>query len=812
MDWSSNALASTINWLQPETLTFSMDDFDGSMFPVLPIVEDDNIFPLGVDFLSPDAQQLGFQSSPEVQIPHLGHARPAQIDLPTPYSFNSNEQLNSPIAEAFAATPTTTAASDKSPADNIGEYYVNGQSGRLPKSKRRKTAPFPKASRVVHDSNRAERAFSLEYKFPLIPCLQDRFRLPDRMYRQLQDLHLRLCLETTMFKVYMPPSPDRFPTKPALEGLLSSYFAQFAQIMPFLHPHSFNAESRHLVLLLAMMALGSCFLDGENAEIFALSMHEFLRRVLILMDEDNSNDWLPEDPETLAQIHLLHAVGGGYTLYGPLRASAFRSLCTASNFCRDRWSRQGLRRAELIMFPKLGEDDEGGDPSAMWENWIKKEESTRIGFCIWLLDCMYAFHQQQPPQLRLDDAMTRRLPCADGLWAAETASGWRRISKAAAITGDKSQDSTPQGPEPMPPTLLEAVQSLYMDKRLLPGLGQFSHVLLIHSLFHRTWEVETTVTQSLSPFEPSAQRQANRSNISEVPRSPRPSPQVWAPSAPLYDRWRNAACDCLDILHWNANAMIGAASGMEHPTVLHLHFARVVLLVPMNNILLFCHHLVRSSSSSSNERSSGSRSQRPLGLFPIVSAEEADQHRRLIQRWAMRDQYKARLAAIHAGVSLWHVRLYSINAFYEPVAVALATLTLWALSVFGNNKKKPTSTSSLSSTSHADRDIVGSPPSPDVCDIILIDRPTDDELVQQFVIHGEGMRANMTGVGDIFGPQGPRRLLAQGKKLLQSLENWPGVTNYWLEVLGRLEKVTAMAGVNVENPPPLDPTANASTG
>jgi hypothetical protein len=265
--------------------------------------------------------------------------------------------------------------------------------------------------------------------------------------------------------------------------------------------------------------------------------------------------------------------------------------------------------------------------------------------------------------------------------------------------------------------------------------------------------------------------------------------------------------------------MIGAASGMEHPTVLHLHLARIVLLAPMKDIILFSHYLIRSSSSSSNKRSF-SRRHHALDLFPTVSAEEAEKHRRLIQRWAMQDQYKARLAAIHAGVVLWHVRLYSINAFYEPVAVAFATLMFWALSGFSNNKKKPASSgnkngsygSTNGSNSNDDRDSVGAPRSPDLCDIILIDRPTDDELVQQFVIQGDGMRANMTGVGDVFGPQGPRRLLAQGQKLLQSLENWPGVTDHWLEVLGRLEKVTARAGVSVNNPPPPGPNANASAG
>ncbi|KIW26917.1 uncharacterized protein PV07_06705 [Cladophialophora immunda] len=321
------------------------------------------------------------------------------------------------------------------------------------------------------------------------------------------------------------------------------------------------------------------------------------------------------------------------------------------------------------------------------------------------------------------------------------------------------------GLDPPTPTLREALQNLYIDKRLLPGMGEFSHILLIHGLFHRTWEVEVMVTQSISHFEPSAQKQASDDLQPKLP--------IWPPGVPFFSRWRNAACDCLDLLHWSANATIGAASGIEHPTVLHLHLARIVLLTPLNDIVLYSHYLIRSSGEATR-------------LFPSVSSTEAEEHRQLIQRWAIQDQYKARLAAIHAGVVFWHVRLYSINGFYESTAVALAALVFWALSAFSPKKPKLRKVGDEEGTS---------PPSLDICDIILIDRPTDDELVQQFVRQGHAMRANMTGVGDLFGPKGARKVLAEGQKLLLTLSSWRGITDYWLRVLNRLEKVTAAAGL-----------------
>ncbi len=72
-----------------------------------------------------------------------------------------------------------------------------------------------------------------------------------------------------------------------------------------------------------------------------------------------------------------------------------------------------------------------------------------------------------------------------------------------------------------------------------------------------------------------------------------------------------------------------------------------------------------------------------------------------------------------------------------------------------------------------------------VCGIILLDRPTDDELVQQFIRQGHTMCANFTGVGDLYGSRGPERVLIEGIKLLESLSCW-GVHREWLDLLQAL--------------------------
>ena len=85
--------------------------------------------------------------------------------------------------------------------------------------------------------------------------------------------------------------------------------------------------------------------------------------------------------------------------------------------------------------------------------------------------------------------------------------------------------------------------------------------------------------------------------------------------------WRNAALDCVDTLHWAANATIASLLGAEHPTVLHLHFSRVVLLVPRTMLMTLANYLKAPES----ERKVASNQQKAL------------QAEREISQWAQQD-------------------------------------------------------------------------------------------------------------------------------------------------------------------------------
>jgi hypothetical protein len=168
----------------------------------------------------------------------------------------------------------------------------------------------------------------------------------------------------------------------------------------------------------------------------------------------------------------------------------------------------------------------------------------------------------------------------------------------------------------------------------------------------------------------------------------------------------------------------------------------------------------------------------------------------LLRKWAVNHQYKARLAVIHAGVAFWHIRRHSTDAFYEAPAIALSALTLWAFGTFA----KPTSTEqrlvNLSAVQTAPASSTSRSPGSErpsnvgigVSEIILLDRPTDDELVQHFIKHGGNMQAHISGIGDLYNPESPSLVLQQGCRLLKESAKCWGVAREWQHLLERLDK------------------------
>jgi hypothetical protein len=297
-----------------------------------------------------------------------------------------------------------------------------------------------------------------------------------------------------------------------------------------------------------------------------------------------------------------------------------------------------------------------------------------------------------------------------------------------------------------------------MEKSLPPNLGDLSTTVLIFAILQRTREAAIQHQTELTFWSPNAKRQPRLQSRAPAERS-------WPPAIPALSKWRNSACDCFDILHWNANSIAARAGGWEHPAIFHLHTARLLLLAPI------CHIQQLAAAPSANT-SQGSQS---------IGSLTARNH---VFQWAIRDQYKARLSIIHAGALLWHIRRYSSNSFLEPFAVYTATLVIWAYSTSvqsvggkpgrdnvvldgqlrsGNTIMPQGGQRSLDASELLDSDESQGETEPTV---IQLDRPCDDEIVQAYVCLGHKMSARMSRVGDILGSSAPSRILKQGIRLM----------------------------------------------
>jgi hypothetical protein len=262
-------------------------------------------------------------------------------------------------------------------------------------------------------------------------------------------------------------------------------------------------------------------------------------------------------------------------------------------------------------------------------------------------------------------------------------------------------------------TLLSCLHSLQHEKSLQNTIGEFSRIILIHGFYHQCWEMASVEIQS----------------------QPRPD------QISMYTRWRTSASESLDILEWSANNVVNAANGLEHPTLLHLHLARLVLFAPFQTICDLAYGMTKEDST-------------------ISSAQMTDL-RTAIRRWVVEDSSKARLATLHSGALLRHLHAFHTSGFYEPSAVLLATLTIWA---YGSFVSMETSNNSGIQRRYSDTQI--RPVS------IAIDQPLDPELARYFVRDGRTIIPTLRDVGSIRGPGGPERVLVEGSKLVSEIGRW----------------------------------------
>ncbi|KAF4429944.1 transcription factor ZMS1 [Fusarium acutatum] len=475
-----------------------------------------------------------------------------------------------------------------------------------------------------------------------------------------------------------------------------------------------------------------------------------------------------QEPLPYIQARILASVGLCQSRQPELLRCGYNASAMAAQAC--------LRLHLLSEDDNVGSYQDDQSLEQKWITWRFRETRRRTGLFVWLVSCYFALASEHHPCLFPDEPQLR-LPCREELWAAKSPQAWSR----ARLAGRDAYPITFSAEEASRPTVPEVTLELWRHLKAQHSPNSFATIVIIHMLVHRRWTANGYLADAIRDIP-----QTNQTNI-HVPE------RKYLGSVPEYIKWRNQCCDCLDVLHWEALSLSAKAEGLEDPVLLHLHLARLSLLTPVQDLFVF----------ADQSTLSGITHMTPSSLYRHgTSSLEPKQ---TIKIWATQDRYKARLAVIHAGAVLWHVRRYSSDSIVEPFALFLASLVLWAYGQTSSIRKlyesscaiaqsplsdnedsvSPATTANGSSGSHAMRDYMSTRrrmPS-----AMQLDRPMDDELVQYFIRFGEDLRLPLEEVDDLCATEGPLQILQEVSSLLMEQHKPWGISETYARFLQDLK-------------------------
>lgn len=723
---------------------------------------------LSMNWMSPDSASFGWNGV----IAAPPYAEDDKSDLYMPFLFPASGALPDPDRECVSsngqepgighndtsissATYTPSKLGSEGNKSTTGSYYVDGDGSRAPFRgqtagrwrDRRRMATNDASTPGSSITNHTDGGIGSSWEVPLVSV--------DGYNNLIRELGRENLVVDTNF----------FPSLQCIDACVRSYFANFHPIFPFIRRKNFLEESnKHWKLLFAVAVVGSKY-NTPNEE------PQLNPEFTAILDGITSSQMCHHRPTATSQ--LLEMERSSFDL--PSLQAASLSLICALHRGKSGVTRRALFERhylveacnELNLLSGETEDSHAHqDYNKFVQDWSMNQSRTRTGLMIWLLDAIISYEFNVAPLMQLVDAKVL-LPCQDHIWEYPSAE--------KVIAEQKSSV-----------TLLAAIEMLYIEKRLPDSLSEFSTILIIHSIWRRTREVINQDRTQLANWIPSATIQTR-----EVHQSA--STETWPPSSSILSKWRNSACDCLDILHWRANAKAATAGGLEHPTIMYLHLSRLILLTPVAQI----------QTLATNPRNKNT-----TNLAVNRKYTDASNH---VLKWAMNDSFKARLAIIHAGALFWHIRRYSTRSFLEPFAIYMATLIIWAYSVsvqFARQQEEyqaaPSMEGPLSpeartvaaacqqpATSTQDEELCSELP------FFFIDRPCDDEMVQMYLRFGNKMSAHMARVGIITQVSASSKILQEGIRLLENataggqnvseMSTW-GAERTYMEVLVALAR------------------------
>lgn len=148
---------------------------------------------------------------------------------------------------------------------------------------------------------------------------------------------------------------------------------QTQQVVNFIHQPTFDPTNAPVVLLLAVTSIGACFTNMEGAQAFSKATAELSRRMLLVMEEQNTQ-LVKTEPYLTSQL-LLGIYGG---------SSGDRRLFSAAEAYRNTLI-QNAKLTGLFQdtFPSMQPPTEL-NAMEKWQAWIYHERRKRLAWAIYV--------------------------------------------------------------------------------------------------------------------------------------------------------------------------------------------------------------------------------------------------------------------------------------------------------------------------------------------------------------------------------------------------------------------------------------------
>ncbi|KAJ4988392.1 C2H2 type zinc finger domain protein [Stagonosporopsis vannaccii] len=378
----------------------------------------ENPFNRALDFFStPDI--LGFHSN----FDNLGWTTGCLDPYLWPTSFELDEELGmvqNPLSlgvtsrqgiSSLSASSATLQGLPLTPASQIAEIYKRSQSPTMDKD----------AVEV-----RQFHATSIEVDAPLHFPDIDPLSLIDAGLENLAHVEplsnekvnamAQLAEETQREPHHHPFTNLELPPRAVLDAWVQLYFEYFHPVFPIIHKATFSLPDVDPLLVLAVAGIGAQFSKVKNAEAFARSIHELVRRRSSSQCEKRNQlartVWMTQ-VIVLNVLALSHSGDRRELEIAELLQGVPATLARRTGVFEDVLSQERIAQLQLPL-------------ERAWRLWAVDEERRRIGFGVWL--CDFAFRAHFDLTTIMDPYELRNsLPQTEDRWSADTAQDWARI-------------------------------------------------------------------------------------------------------------------------------------------------------------------------------------------------------------------------------------------------------------------------------------------------------------------------------------------------------------------------------------------------